>query len=302
MAKKKTVNEVTLNTTINENAILLSPDAILVKKEWNARSGEWEKDKEYIELKLSIKNDGAVQSPVEVRPTTSEEKAETGKDYFLVTGFRRHHAATELGFQNIPVIVKELSAAAARLRNIQENSLREDLPTPDIAWAIKDLGESATQAEIAFKCGMSQPYVGKLQKLTTNLLGSVFDAWRKASVNVSVTDMLALADCPKDEQMSKFAGMVSQIGKAGGKGKGGWVDTAKKKSYNVGYVVGRLVQRGIIGNVDTSISTYENSDVEILGVKLAKGATDDDKLTILSSFIAGVEQGQEPNKYTENQV
>jgi ParB/RepB/Spo0J family partition protein len=302
MAKKNKNNEDVVTTNINENAILVSPDSILVDFTWNSRSGEWEKDDGYGQLVTGIKEDGAIHSAVEVRPTTKEEKEVSGKDYFLVVGFRRHRAATELGFKTIPAVVSEMTEAAARLRNVQENTMRQDLPVPDTAWGLKQLAGKATQKEIADKTGLSQPYVGKLLKLCEKLISEVFDAWRKASITVAVTDMLALADVPRDEQMNKFAAMMQAASKAqGGKGKGAWLETACKRSSNFGFQVGALLRRGIIGHVETSSTSYEEADVILFGAKIPSTAITDEKFKVIESFCEGVLEGQkEPGEPSDS--
>jgi ParB/RepB/Spo0J family partition protein len=303
--KKKSESEM---SNITEASVVVSPDSILIDYSWNARSGEWWTDESYCGdkdgnggLKNSIKSDGQVISPLEVRPTTDDEKAATGKELFLIAGFRRLRAALELGFKSVPVIIKEYSPAAARLRNIQENSVRENLNVPDTAWALKDLGDSATQKEIGDKCNFHQTHVSRLLKLVKGLADDVFTAWRRCPVNVSIAEMLSIAELPKPEQMGKFAALVAAAAKGKGKGKGAWLESACKKSASLGMHVGMLVRKGLIGHVETSLGNFELNDVLLLGVKLSKDASEEDQWKIIESFIESVQRGAEGPPHETNE-
>jgi ParB/RepB/Spo0J family partition protein len=290
----------------NENtvaAILVSPLSILVDENWNSRSGKWFEDESYVGVEdekgvksggllQAIRKDGAVLTPLDVRPTTQQEKEESGKDYFLVTGFRRIRAAIQLEFALVPVCVKEMSEAAARLRNLQENSLRENLNVPDTTWIIKKLDGSATQQEIAITCGLKQSYISKLARIAKGLTNEVFDAWRRASISVSVVEMLALSEIPRDQQMEKFAAMMAAAttGKTR-KGKGSWLETTQKRVSAFGFQIGVLVRKGIVGHVVTSVGELDPDDVNSLGVKINSKATQQDKESILATFVNSIETG-----------
>jgi ParB family chromosome partitioning protein len=71
------------------------------------------------ELVSSIKQHGILQ-PLLVRPVA-------GGKYELVAGERRYRAATEVGLENVPVVVRELSDDQAFQLALIENLQREDL-------------------------------------------------------------------------------------------------------------------------------------------------------------------------------
>lgn len=298
MAKKNKTEETVAPSpiTVDSNTLLVSPSLILADESWNSRSGNWELPGDgktltaYEELEASIKETGAVLTPLDVRPTTDDEKASTGKEFFLITGFRRFRAASKLELATIPVHVGEYTASAARLRNLQENCLREQLNTPDLAFAIAELGDGVTQTEIARKCGITQTYVGKLQKITKSLDKKVFDAWRRATFKVSIGDITAISELPRIEQLSKFAALAQALAKKGGVGRRPWIEAAQKRASNLGYTVGQLVRKNLVGQVETTADMWDREDCVILA-PIPEKANPAEKEAIIAAFCAAVQCG-----------
>jgi len=112
------------------------------------------------ELKNSIKAKGVIQ-PVIVR------KSKAGHE--LIAGERRFRAVKELGFREIPAIVKEVSDADSLELSLIENIQREELNPIEEARAYTDLSEkfSFSQDEIAKAVGRDPSTVSNTLRLLT---------------------------------------------------------------------------------------------------------------------------------------
>jgi len=112
------------------------------------------------ELKNSIKEKGIIQ-PVIVR---------TAQDgYELIVGERRFRAVKELGFTEIPAIVKEVNDADSLELSLIENIQREELNPIEEANAYKELMEkfSFSQDEISKAVGKDKSTVSNTLRLLT---------------------------------------------------------------------------------------------------------------------------------------
>ncbi len=109
-------------------------------------------------LKRSIAQDGILQ-PVVVRP------AESG--YELIAGERRWRAATELGLEVIPVIIRQADDERALELALVENIQREDLNPIDRAVAYRQLMTrfAVTQEEAAARVGQERSTVANTVRL-----------------------------------------------------------------------------------------------------------------------------------------
>jgi ParB/RepB/Spo0J family partition protein len=286
-------SENTMEIVVDQNTLIVPVTSILADFEWNARSGAWEANDDYTLLKGAIEETGHVRVPLEVRPTTPEEKESTGKDYFLVAGFRRYRAASELGLASVPVKVEEMTAAACRLRNLAENCARAPLNTPDLTFAIAAMGKGVTESEIARKCGLSQPYVGKLQKIADGLHPRVFAAWRKATFKISVPEITAISECPRDEQEARLAALAQSVAKKGGEGKKAWLATASKRASTLGFFVGTLLRHAYVTAIELNPEMYDREHCTLLVSKISDKATPAEKEAIIKSFCAAVEAGRD---------
>lgn len=86
-------------------------------------------DEKMAELKESIKTNG-ILSPVLVRPD--------GKGgYEMISGHRRMHAASMLGLDTIPAIVKEMSDDEATIIMVDSNVQREEILPSERAYSLK---------------------------------------------------------------------------------------------------------------------------------------------------------------------
>ena len=112
------------------------------------------------ELKDSIREKGVIQ-PVIVR------SAESG--YELIAGERRFRAVKELGYDEIPVIIKEVSDADSLELSLIENIQREELNPVEEARAYLDLMEkfNFSQDEISKAVGKDKSTISNTLRLLT---------------------------------------------------------------------------------------------------------------------------------------
>lgn len=291
-----------------DKIIYVSPDEVKVVNNWNARSGDWTKvvDQETGEgwdsFVASIHSEG-IKTPIEVRPIAGKVP------YEAVAGFRRHLAAISTSYKNekgeevkvaplekIPVIVREMTEAEARLRNIQENTARENLKGADLAWAIRELVKnsngSMNDTKIANAIGLSQPYVGKLNKIMVDVKPALTKAWRDATVKISVKEMYQLAHSAKDRQDEVFNSLVQARSAGEGedsKGPGSWLKTLKKKAFNLGFTLGTMKRLEFIEGV-------EGEWIEVLEqiVTVPSKAKAGQKKAAVKELEKGFERGMAP--------
>lgn len=265
----------TAKQTINSDRIVNIPlRDIVADFSWNTRSGDWTKgegddegDKgghSFADLVASIENKGQ-DTPATVRPK--------GKKFELIVGFRRFKAISVIAEKlknkdaTIKCVVKALNDAEARSENLRENTGRENLEGPDLAFGIWDLfrlhkdangGKEPTTTALANEISKNQSYVALLLRIMANVKPSLTKAWREAPVQLSVREMDVIGKLEnKEEQEKKYKQLLS--GKGGGKaGRGAWLDSAKKKAASIGTLLGNLEREELI---DTSgLSFAENLD------------------------------------------
>jgi len=88
----------------------------------NIRQGSWDVDEEIVN---SVRSRGIIQ-PLLVRPTYSHPD---GKEFGIVCGSRRFHAALEAGLPRVPCVIKEMNDLEALSASMIENRQRSDTPT-----------------------------------------------------------------------------------------------------------------------------------------------------------------------------
>ena len=148
----------------------------------NSRSGNWHEgtggleDNDFEGLCASISSRGQ-DEPVTVRPH--------GKKMQLIAGFRRFAAHKKLGLATIKAFVRELDDNEARALNIRENTARNNLSGPDLAWAIWELHQGytakrmpVTAVAIAQEIGRNQAYVNTLLNIMRDVDPKITAHWR----------------------------------------------------------------------------------------------------------------------------
>jgi ParB family chromosome partitioning protein len=110
------------------------------------------------ELAASIEASGLIQ-PIVVRPM--------GSRFELIAGERRWRAVQRLGWEHVPVVVKEIDDQAALTLALIENLQRDDLTAMDAAVAYQRLiGEfDISQAEVARLVGKNRATVANTLRL-----------------------------------------------------------------------------------------------------------------------------------------
>lgn len=113
-----------------------------------------------ISLAKDIEQNGLLQQIV-VSEYSPEKKAETGKDYLLIAGYRRYTAHRVLKRTEIDCkILPPMGEAAARFLNLSENTQRKDLNILQEAKALEGLFKlGINEPEIAERLGMSRGWV-----------------------------------------------------------------------------------------------------------------------------------------------
>ena len=130
----------------------ISPNKFQPRKKFN--------EEKLKELKDSIREKGIIQ-PVIVRPT------EDG--YELIAGERRFRATKELGYEEIPAIIKDVSDADSLELSLIENIQREELNAVEEANAYRDLMEKFdfSQDEISQAVGKDKSTISNTLRLLT---------------------------------------------------------------------------------------------------------------------------------------
>jgi ParB-like chromosome segregation protein Spo0J len=203
--------------------------------------------------------------------------------YDLVFGNRRFLAASLLaenkrtikGLERgqIKADVFVMTDLDARTANIAENTERDDLATPDLAYALGDL-EGLMKAEgegvddktgqvssvaVAKRIGKSQTYTIRLLKIVRNLHPSVFNAWRDEPTTVNflkVHDTVAKITQEKEgpnwaeKQMIAFRELLTatkgKAGKADGRTDEAWITKAKERAGEVGAQMAKMESCGFV--------------------------------------------------------
>jgi len=153
-------------------------------------------------LKASVSRDGILQ-PVVVRPASS--------GYELIAGERRWRAASELGLEVIPAIVRQADDQQALELALIENIQREDLNPIDRALAYKQLMTtfSLTPEEAAGRVGQERSTVANTLRLL-ELPAEVQDWVRAGSVTAGHAKALLALKSP--DLMTQVARRVVEEG------------------------------------------------------------------------------------------
>jgi ParB family transcriptional regulator, chromosome partitioning protein len=119
-------------------------------------------EEELSELRESIRTSGLLQPPV-VRPAPGEN----GGRYELVAGERRFRCVKELGWEELPVLVREVDDRTLLVLALVENIQREELSVLEEAEGYRVLSEDfgLTQAEIAESVGKRRSTVANALRL-----------------------------------------------------------------------------------------------------------------------------------------
>lgn len=251
----------------------------------------------FSELVKSIDNGGGwdadnvhtgLRDPITARPIQNAKKGKPTLQ--VVKGFRRYAAINLLAQRDgvtakIPVIVKELSDLEALEENVFENTARDDLSGPDLAWAAYNLktsyqanGLQISDNKLSDLMGKNQTYISQLLRIVI-ANPTVAQAWRDSPspLKVAEIDRISKLATPELQEAEYERVMLAKAGKAdGSKGPGGkpLLDIATKKAERIATTVGELVKVNLVtSNIDWT------ADLDKLGINL-EGLTAHEKKTI----------------------
>jgi ParB-like chromosome segregation protein Spo0J len=336
-----------VESTVKFAAVLLSQ--ILVDPDFNARHKNHMKETSGVSLTNdsgtahgipsladSIEESGQ-DTPVVLIPNT-DKKTNASKPYFLVAGFRRY-AALELianratnnnvehpiknpdGSANtdwsakaptITAQVKNLTKAQAYLENLRENTARDNLSGPDLAFGVyrqyralvnDDNGkERGKPTELARSLGKDPSYIMQLLRIMS-LPEDITNHWRVASKPLPINTMDDLADpkkVPEAERLERYKqwneGQAAKDDKKGEKTEDSEIAAAHKSVATTAQFLGRLHELGHIDCNDTAWMSREL--LRELGTVKKTVMGDDDKkwLGLAKAAKEAFEAGREEVK------
>lgn len=234
------------------------------------------------ELAGSIRVQGLVQ-PLVVRALSAEDqKASPGLRYVLIAGERRWRASQRAGLRDVPVVVKDVSAANAFELALVENLQREDLNPMEEAEAYRRLSEEFgyTQEELARRVGKERATVAnslRLLKLPQKaremvIAGQLSMGHARALLGldaVAAIEAGAAQVVGKQLSVRQTEELVRRLGKAqtgdaaeGAKNPAAPADAAKEKSASVRDVESRL-QRALGTRVQLNQRSKTAGTIEI---------------------------------------
>ncbi|WP_232013966.1 ParB/RepB/Spo0J family partition protein [Glycomyces terrestris] len=123
-------------------------------------------DEHLLELQTSLTEVGMLQ-PIAVRERTADEPREDGARFELVMGERRLRAATALGWETVPAIVRRTADEEMLREALLENIHRVQLNPLEEGAAYAQLLEefNVTQEELSKKIGRSRPQISNMIRL-----------------------------------------------------------------------------------------------------------------------------------------
>lgn len=225
--------------------------------------------------------------PCDVR----ERTAESGPRYELTSGFRRRYAVGAIAERGVKagnfhpikadpkwdareptllVVVRTQSDAAARERNLAENTVRNRLSIPDMAFGASDLcrllkaetGQSPSDADVGRRIGRTPGVVANLRKVMT-LPQEVLRHWRVGGTAtiagqhivsmgpLALDVMVEITDLPTDSEraeayVARIRGSRDSIGKPRKGSDGGRnVERALKEADKLGFLLAYLAHESI---------------------------------------------------------
>lgn len=222
-----------------------------------------------------------MKDPITVRKKAKARRGEP--TYEVIKGFRRYAAISQLSQRDsdkvrnprILVIIKELTDLEALEENIFENTARDNLSGPDLAWAGYNLKQSyeakgiqITMNQVAQRMGKNQSHLDMLYKMIA-AAPDVCKQWRDAKAPLHLKTMKEIAKLPPDQQQDAYDQAIeARAGKGeSSKGPGGalQIDIATKKAERLAKIIGAMVKANL---VTSGIDWTSAEDLETIGVPL----------------------------------
>ena len=158
-------------------------------------------EEELKNLANSIREFGILQ-PLVVTKIVEETDGAVNVRYQLIAGERRFRAASMIGLERVPAVIKNVALDKERLEMaIVENVQRADLNPIESARAYNRLADEfkLTQREIAQRIGKSREVIANTMRLL-NLPTNVQDAVSKGQLGESQARLLLTVDDPGVQQ------------------------------------------------------------------------------------------------------
>jgi ParB/RepB/Spo0J family partition protein len=143
------------------------------------------------ELAGSIRDQGLLQ-PLVVR--------REGEHYVIIAGHRRWEAIRQLGWEEVPCIIREATAEESLEQQLIENIQREDIPPLEEAYCLRELMQrhGLSLRELAARLHKSLGYLDSRLKLLK--YEDLTERVRTAKIPVRTAEELAKVDDPVERQ------------------------------------------------------------------------------------------------------
>jgi ParB family chromosome partitioning protein len=224
------------------------------------------------ELAQSIQKHGLLQ-PIIAEPSGSDS-------YIIVAGERRFRAAQKAGLEELPVILRAVSAEKRLQLSLIENIQREDLNPMEEAKAYQGLMELTgfTQEQVSEAVGKNRSTVANALRLL-RLPEPMQDAVRDGSISAGhARSLLALAD--ETERQALFARIIKEslsVRQAEQAVQDSLLRRAGKKPKSGKKAVAGSAPK----ELDPNLKALEELFIERLGTKVEiKGGLDSGSITI----------------------
>lgn len=199
-------------------------------------------------------------TPVWVRKKDPKDMKKGEKPYFLVAGFRRYKALSELATERgdkaatIKAEIKNYSDAEARIANVRENTGREDLAGADLCFGIGRIADGDKKLSgnaIATLIGANQSYVAKMIRFWRKIPMSILKDWRSNPGGRAVTiAQMTLVEELRDKEGSTAADQEALYNKLKASkvkkdpNPDAWIDGAVANAKVMGEILGKLSRNG----------------------------------------------------------
>lgn len=259
-------------------------------------------DQSFAELVTSIDETGQ-KDPITVRKKP-DGVVTNGMPYEVIKGFRRFAAVNLLAQRDgtletagVKAILKELTDLEALEENVFENTARDNLTGPDLAWAAFNLQEQykangvpVSDNLLSKKMGKNQSYISKIKKIVQSA-PIVAKAWQQAQSPMTVEAMDRIAKMDPDKQEAEYDRMIKVLG-GKGNSRGGTkppVETATNQAVKIATLLGNLVSQDLI-----TVNINWEANLDALGVKVTADLTVQDKRAIAKLASEAFEKAKQP--------
>jgi hypothetical protein len=179
-------------------------------------------------------------------------------------------------------LVKPYSDAQARLRNVTENAVRDDLSLADAVYgaglakrALQDSGDYVDdKTSVAPVIGKSQAVTQKYLMIAEKLKPALIQQWRQSKAPLGLMPVYEIAKLDRDKQEEAWSEATATDDGAGGGGAAG--KSNRKKAEDAGkrfgaflaqMVRGEVVSEDAFADIDWRKAMGDESGVVSVGVK-----------------------------------